>query len=39
MQLRDRAQGAGTDVHGAEGDQGRQEVDNIFSWSEIEVDS
>ena len=27
MQLRDRTQGSGTDVHGTEGDQGREEVD------------
>jgi hypothetical protein len=30
MQLRDRAQGSGADVHGTEGDQGRQEINPFF---------
>jgi hypothetical protein len=30
MQLRDRAEGTGPDVHGAEGDQGRGKEVNLF---------
>ena len=31
MQLRDRAQGAGTDVHGAEGDKARENLRYLIS--------